>query len=158
MSRPRQKVCFQFQWWLVLQHKILSYILTTTLACRVARFFLVKYTKTGTIYQMTTKFNKMKFNIPNGLKENWPNILKIDQMGENIPNNHNLFEMDSTCDQMAIKYTNIFHCKTLQNLPKLVFLVWKKPSGNPARQCGLAFHTNSLFIHSHIVQQGCQIV
>jgi hypothetical protein len=24
---------------------------------------------------------------------------------------------------MAIKYTNIFHCKTLQNLPKLEFLV-----------------------------------
>jgi hypothetical protein len=28
-------------------------------------------------------------------------------------------------DQMAIKYTNIFHCKTLQKLPKLVFLVRK---------------------------------
>jgi hypothetical protein len=27
---------------------------------------------------------------------------------------------------MAIKYTNIFHCKTLQNLPKLgLFLVWE---------------------------------
>jgi hypothetical protein len=30
---------------------------------------------------------------------------------------------------MAIKYTDIFHCKTLQNLPKQGFLVWK--SGNP---------------------------
>jgi hypothetical protein len=27
-------------------------------------------------------------------------------------------------DQMFIKYTNIFHCKTFQNLPKLEFLVW----------------------------------
>jgi hypothetical protein len=27
--------------------------------------------------------------------------------------------------KMAIKYTIIFHCKTLQNLPKLGFLVWK---------------------------------
>jgi hypothetical protein len=27
-------------------------------------------------------------------------------------------------DQTAIKYTNIFHCKTLQYLPNLVFLVW----------------------------------
>jgi hypothetical protein len=30
---------------------------------------------------------------------------------------------------MAIKYTNIFHCKTLQNLPKDGLLVLK--SGNP---------------------------
>jgi hypothetical protein len=35
-------------------------------------------------------------------------------------------------DQMAIKYTNIYHCKTLQNLPKLGFWFEKKPSGNPA--------------------------
>jgi hypothetical protein len=28
-------------------------------------------------------------------------------------------------DQMAINYTNIFHCNTLQNLPKMGFLVWK---------------------------------
>jgi hypothetical protein len=27
--------------------------------------------------------------------------------------------------EMAIKFTNIFRCKTLQNLPKLGFLVWK---------------------------------
>jgi hypothetical protein len=26
---------------------------------------------------------------------------------------------------MAIKYTNIFHYKTLPNLPKMGFLVWK---------------------------------
>jgi hypothetical protein len=29
----------------------------------------------------------------------------------NVPNGHRK-------DQMAIKYTNVFHCKTLQNLPK----------------------------------------
>jgi hypothetical protein len=29
-------------------------------------------------------------------------------------------------DQMSIKYTIIFHCKTLQNLTKFVFLVWKQ--------------------------------
>jgi hypothetical protein len=34
---------------------------------------------------------------------------------ENIPNG-------SKIDQMAITYTNIFHCKALQNLPKLGFL------------------------------------
>jgi hypothetical protein len=33
-------------------------------------------------------------------------------------------------DQMAIKYTKIFHCKTLQNLPKLGFLFENTPSGN----------------------------
>jgi hypothetical protein len=31
-------------------------------------------------------------------------------------------------DQVSIKYTNIFNCKTLQNLPKFE----NKPSGNPA--------------------------
>jgi hypothetical protein len=36
-------------------------------------------------------------------------------------------------DQMAIKYTNIFRCKALQNLPKLRFFGLKNiPSGNPA--------------------------
>jgi hypothetical protein len=34
-------------------------------------------------------------------------------------------------DQMVIKDTNLFLCKTLYNLPKLGFLVWKMPSGNP---------------------------
>jgi hypothetical protein len=33
---------------------------------------------------------------------------------------------------MAIKFTNIFHCKTLQNFPKLGFLFSKYASGNPA--------------------------
>jgi hypothetical protein len=32
---------------------------------------------------------------------------------------------------MAIKYTNIFHCKTLQSLPKLEFLVWKQTIRQP---------------------------
>jgi hypothetical protein len=40
-------------------------------------------------------------------------------------------------DQVSIKYTNIFHCKTLQNLPKLEFLVWKKPSGKPGKETSL---------------------
>jgi hypothetical protein len=33
--------------------------------------------------------------------------------------------------QIAIKYINIFLSKALQNLPKLEFMVEKKPSGNP---------------------------
>jgi hypothetical protein len=35
-------------------------------------------------------------------------------------------------NQVFIKYTNIFHCKTLQNYPNLDFWFENKPSGNPA--------------------------
>jgi hypothetical protein len=34
-------------------------------------------------------------------------------------------------DQVSIKYTNIFHCKTLQNLPKFGFLVCKQTIWQP---------------------------
>jgi hypothetical protein len=34
-------------------------------------------------------------------------------------------------DQVSIKYTNIFQCKTLQNLPKFGFLVWKHTIWQP---------------------------
>jgi hypothetical protein len=37
---------------------------------------------------------------------------------QNIPNSYKV-------DKLSINYTNFFHCKTLQNLPKLGFLVWK---------------------------------
>jgi hypothetical protein len=36
-------------------------------------------------------------------------------------------------DQMARTYTNISHCKILQNLPTLEFLAWK--SGKPVATC-----------------------
>jgi hypothetical protein len=62
---------------------------------RNARFFLVQHTKKGKIFEMTTKYTKKPQNIPNASK----------------------------IDQMDIKYINIFHSKSLQNLPKLVFLV-----------------------------------
>jgi hypothetical protein len=39
-------------------------------------------------------------------------------MAVNIPNSCEM-------DQIAITNTNIFHCKTLHNLPKLEFLAWK---------------------------------
>jgi hypothetical protein len=64
---------------------------------RVARFFLVQYTKMG------VKYTKLPQNIPD--------IHRIYQMAVKRPN--------------SIKYTSIFHCKTLQKLPKLRFLVWK---------------------------------
>jgi hypothetical protein len=59
----------------------------------VARFFVSQYTKTWKIYQITSKYTKVPQNMPNGSK----------------------------IDQMAMKYTSIFHCQTLQNLPKLGF-------------------------------------
>jgi hypothetical protein len=34
-------------------------------------------------------------------------------------------------DQVSIKYTNILHYKTLQNLPKFGFLVWKQTIWQP---------------------------
>jgi hypothetical protein len=64
-------------------------------ACRVARFFVTQYTKTG---------------------ENIPNYYNITKWPLNIPNGRKIF-------QMTIKYTNIFHSKALQDLPKLGFLV-----------------------------------
>jgi hypothetical protein len=35
---------------------------------------------------------------------------------------------------MAIKFTNSFHCQTLENLPKLVFLVWKYTVWQPFKK------------------------
>jgi hypothetical protein len=34
-------------------------------------------------------------------------------------------------DQISIKYTNLFHCKTLPKLPKFGFWLKNTPSGNP---------------------------
>jgi hypothetical protein len=47
-------------------------------------------------------------------------------------------------DQVSIKYTNIFQCKTLQNFPNLDFWFENKPSGNPAEFFGSTrfFHVN----------------
>jgi hypothetical protein len=53
-------------------------------------------------------------------------LVHHNKTAKSIPKQGKLF-------QMAIKYTNVFHCKTLQNLPKLVFFGLKiyLPSGNP---------------------------
>jgi hypothetical protein len=42
---------------------------------------------------------------------------------KNIPNNHKMYQIAVKVDQMTINYTNIVHCKTLQNLPKSGILV-----------------------------------
>jgi hypothetical protein len=48
----------------------------------------------------------------------------LDTIYQNVPNYHNITKWPKKF-QVTIKYTNIFHCKALQNLPKLGFLVWK---------------------------------
>jgi hypothetical protein len=58
-------------------------------------------------------YTKIPQNIPNGNKMCCVNGRKIDH-------------------QMATKYTNIFHCKALQNLPKLGLMIENMPSCNPA--------------------------
>jgi hypothetical protein len=52
----------------------------------VIGFFVVQYTKTGKIYQMSTKYTKVQKYIPNGRK----------------------------IDQMAMQYMGIFHRNILQ--------------------------------------------
>jgi hypothetical protein len=64
---------------------------------RGCQTFLDTIYQIGKIYQMTRKYTKWTETIPNSFK----------------------------IDQIAIEYTNSFHCKTLQNLPNLGFLVWK---------------------------------
>jgi hypothetical protein len=67
------------------------------LSSGVARFFSVQHTKTGE-------------NIPNRGKL-YQMVLKYTKWSENWQN--------------GLKYTNIFYCKTLQNLPKSGIFVWK---------------------------------
>jgi hypothetical protein len=54
----------------------------------------------------------------NGKMYTYQIIINVSKWPQNIP-------YGRKTDQIVIKYTNIFHCKTLQNLPKLGFLVWK---------------------------------
>jgi hypothetical protein len=45
-------------------------------------------------------------------------LVQHTKTGRNIPQRGKIY-------QMAMKYTNIFHCKTLENLPKLGLLFSK---------------------------------
>jgi hypothetical protein len=61
-------------------------------------FSLLQNTKTGKNIQITTNYTKCPWNLTK----------------------------DRKMDQVSIKYTNIFRCKTVQNLPKFWILVWKQ--------------------------------
>jgi hypothetical protein len=52
----------------------------------------------------------------------------------NIPKSHKNIQNSLIIDLMAINHTNIFHCKTLQDLPTLDFWLENIPSGNPGMQ------------------------
>jgi hypothetical protein len=53
-------------------------------------------------------------------------------------------------DQMGIKYTNIVHYKTLENLPKLGFWFVNIPFGNPAEASQHILHPGGKF-HTQLV-------
>jgi hypothetical protein len=68
----------------------------TVMHHRFARFFLVQNAKMG----------------------------KNNKLPQTIPNVHNIYiTKDTKIDQVSIRYTIIFHCKTLQKLPQFGFLV-----------------------------------
>jgi hypothetical protein len=68
------------------------------------------------------------WNVPKRWK-NIPNDLKI-----TISRVHKIYQINIIyIYQMAIKYINIFHCNSLQNIPKVVFLVWKYTIWQPIR-------------------------
>jgi hypothetical protein len=52
--------------------------------------------------------------------QNGKNMPKMTTKNAKRPQN---LSYGSKIDKMSLKFTNIFHCKTLRNLPKLAFLV-----------------------------------
>jgi hypothetical protein len=50
-------------------------------------------------------------------------LVQHTKTGKNIPKLLQNIPNGSEIDRMAIPFTNIFHCKKLQNLPKFGFLV-----------------------------------
>jgi hypothetical protein len=63
----------------------------------------------------------------------WSKHTKMGKIYQMTANGHKLPIPNGRKYKWPLKYMNIFHYKALQNLPKLVFLVWKlKTSGNPA--------------------------
>jgi hypothetical protein len=93
-------------------------------ASRVARFFSgTTYQNEKNIYQKTIKYTKWPQNIPKGV----------------------------TIGPMAIKYTIFFHCKTLQNLSKLGFLVWKCTIWQPCSAEAFGPPQLFAFLRTHVL-------
>jgi hypothetical protein len=54
-------------------------------------------------------------------------------------------------DQVSIKFTNIFHSKTLQNLPKFGFLVREQTIWQPCAH--IETGTATMYVHTYIQRQ-----
>jgi hypothetical protein len=77
----------------------------------------------------------------------------LPKRGKNIPTGHNItkwpWNIPNGCKtlQMTIKYTNIFPFKAIQNLPKLIFMVWKYTIWQPwSQECWCTRAAQCLFI------------
>jgi hypothetical protein len=71
-------------------------------------------------------------------------LVQTYQKGKNIPKDHKQKPNGHTLYQMSIKYTHIFHSKTLQNIPKLEFF-------------GLKInHLGTLLVHKELIV--CKVI
>jgi hypothetical protein len=94
------------------------------------------YTKHGVTLSRSRRSALTKaFFLAHYIYQNWQIYTKLPQhyqMIKNIPNSRKIF-------QMTIKYTNVFHFKAPQNLPKLGFFSFEIiPSGNPGSHPSVA--------------------
>jgi hypothetical protein len=89
-----------------------------------------------------------------------PGLLQHTKTGENIPNNQKIYQMSLKYTkwpynipygrkifQMATKHTNIFHFKTLQNLPKFGFFGLKIYHLATLLDPHRNRHLNSILVH-----------
>jgi hypothetical protein len=77
-------------------------------------------------------------------------LVHIQKWGKSIPNYHKLYQNCYKIYQTAVEYTNIFHCKTLRNLPKLGFLDRKYTIWQPWTAVNAAdFLVNNRAAHAH---------
>jgi hypothetical protein len=63
--------------------------------------------------------------LPDFSWHNIPKRGKIYQITKALPKDYKIYQITVKYTKIAVKYTNIFHYKSVQNLPKLAFLVWK---------------------------------
>jgi hypothetical protein len=124
-------VLFSRRWLDEIEEQLsLLSMLTDSPTTRDARFLSVQhmYQHVEKIYHITIKFTKCPQNILNCGK----------------------------IDQKAIKYTNIFHCKSLQILPKLGFLVWKYAIWQPCQQLVESFSFHLLHCNKFALVKNCK--
>jgi hypothetical protein len=86
-------------------------------------------------------FVRFKSGLPDFSCYKMPKWGKIYQITANLTKCPWYVTQDRNIGQVSIKYTVLFHCKTLQNLPKFGFLVWKQTIWQPwPRNVGFNWH------------------